>query len=172
MSFRDIQLVLNKSPSACKASLGRAGSYDDIFTDYIWTFLSHPHQGRKGKPVGEKNKCIASLPRLKYSAGPKIIYDYEKLNSIVKSCCGKNVYGGIKFIYKLYHSSKNPNNYINIVEHVTVESDTFIQDGEKLNWSVFTTLLREMYAASLECQNAIDTKMLLRNINIKTYYEI
>ena len=92
VTFRDIQLVLNKSPSACKASLGRAGSFDDVFTQFIWPLLSHPHQGRKGLLVGEKNKCIASLPKLECSFGPKIIFYYKVMykNLKVRKKCFSN----------------------------------------------------------------------------------
>ena len=163
--------VLNKSPPACRATLGNDGSFDDVFAEYLWPFLSHPHQGRKGWHVGEKNKCIASLPKLNMSSGPKIIFNSKKLNTILEHSDCKPNYYGITFVYKLYHSSRNPYNYINIVEHINFVPDIVVQSGGNMHWNVFISLLRKMYAAGLK-KNDSNIDMLLREINIKTYYEV
>tara|TARA_B100001057_G_scaffold475885_1_gene543171 strand:+ start:1271 stop:1798 length:528 start_codon:yes stop_codon:yes gene_type:complete len=170
-SFIDIMRILGKSPPACKATLGNIGLFQDVFAEYLWPFLSHPHQGRKGLPVGEKNKYIASLPVTCIASGPKIIFNSKKLNAIIKCDDTKFIYYGITFVYKLYHSSKHPNNYINILEHINIEPGIFIQSGGKFNWDIFITLVRKMYVAGLEKTN-VNINMLLREINIKTYYEV
>ena len=171
VTFRDIQLVLNKSPSACKASLGRAGSFDDVFTQFIWPLLSHPHQGRKGLLVGEKNKCIASLPKLECSFGPKIIFYYNK-NTIDegKEESDSNICCKIKFIYKLHHASRDPSNYINIIEHMSIGSNIFVGKVWVPHWNNFTALLREMYVAGLNEDKNVDFDTMLSKINVKTYY--
>ena len=96
---------------------------NDLIIQYIWPFLSHPHQGRINKNIGDMNRCIEQLPRRTTNvSGPKIVYKLLHTNRDNQPPFPR---ASVKFIYSLHHSTKFPERYITIIEYVLLNNKAF-----------------------------------------------
>ena len=103
-----------------------------IWREYLWDFLVYPHE-RKNKHIKNYNKCLKTLPKLEYFAGPRIIF--------MSSPSAKQRL--VKLIYKLNHSINNPNARILIIEYVLIEQDN-------TTWTAFTNRAHTIYSERLQ----------------------
>ena len=121
----------------------------ELITEYIWPMLSFPHQGRAGYEIRNKNKCLKQLPSLEMWSGPKIIYKTERLGPLFHPAITYNYPATVKFMYTLKYYKKYPNEYINILEYVTLQPSDFeytkVSDEKILYWKDFSAKLREIY---------------------------
>ena len=96
---------------------------NDLIIQHIWPLLSHPHQGRINKNIGDMNRCIEQLPRRTTNvSGPKFVYKLIHTNRDNQSPFPR---ASVKFIYSLHHSSKFPERYITIIEYVLLNNNAF-----------------------------------------------
>lgn len=125
----------------------------DIIRQNIWPMLSYPHEGRVDfckEQLKLKNACLKQLPSLEMWSGPKIIYNLERLKHLFDLTCHKNYPPSVKFMYILKYSKKYPNEYINILEYVTLTPQDFEYINNEIIMNSFTTKIREIYHEPLD----------------------
>lgn len=110
--------------------------HSSIWREYLWDFLVYPHE-HNSKDKKKYNKCLKTLPKLEYFVGPRIIFTSATKSDINN----KRV---VKLIYKLYHSIKNPNARILIIEYVLIEQDC------NTTWKYLTDKAHDVYAGRLQ----------------------
>ena len=139
MNFFTISYILTNKGGGVKLPA-------DILREYIWPMLSYPHQGRFGRETKKKNICLKELPSLEMWSGPKIIYNRERLTPLFRPTLSHNYPATVKFMYILKYSKKYPNQYINILEYVTLRPCDFVYTNNSLDMGEFSSRIREIYA--------------------------
>lgn len=155
MDFFTLMRILNNKKGAVKLPM-------DIIREYLWPMLSHPHQGRFGYETKKKNQCLKHLPKLELWTGPKIIYNLKRLEPLFDLTKSYKYPATIKFMYTLKYSKKYPNEYINILEYVTLKPSDFIYTNNSLDMGHFSSRIREIYALPFNnCEKKLELSVPL-----------
>lgn len=146
MNFFDLALTLNHAaPTPTCPTIPH-----DIIKEYIWPMLSYRHQGRCGYPISKMNDCLDYLPKKYEAIGPKIIYKKSPRSTTDPSLENSNSdIVHVKFIYRVKHSKKNDNLYINIIEWVQLTRNDF-QQCDANDWHEFNNHMRKLYAHGIQ----------------------
>ena len=128
LSFNRLALYIKK---------GSAGAIpNDIIVQYLWPLLSHPHQGRLNKNIGDMNRCIKQLPRRTTNViGPKVIYQLlHKPADYNEEHQAPFPRASVKFVYSLqplsFKRRRYPQRYINIIEYILLNDKAFEEPPE------------------------------------------